>query len=161
MTGEDYAREAARVYPKSREQARRRDTEFDLVDRIHEAEDESLRQPPTPAHSFVVTLETDDFTEEKYHVYENYQRVVHHETPEDYDRESFKRFLCSSPLRHEKLISPDGRELQLGSFREYILYLFISLFCFVSPVPYPRIHVFTYSHALKRFCPLLVGVVLL
>ena len=118
VIGEDYAKEAARLYPKSREQAKRRNTEFDLVERIHECEEASLKQPPKPAHSFTVTLESNDFTEEKYLVYENYQRIVHLEKPSEISRESFKRFLCSSPLRHDSFVSPDGHERQLGSFRK-------------------------------------------
>lgn len=118
VIGADYVKEAARVYPKSREEARRRDTEFDLVERVHECEDEILKQPPKPAHSFTVTLESNEFTEEKYLVYENYQQVVHHEAPSEVDRKSFKSFLCTSPLRSEKFVSRDGKERQLGSFRK-------------------------------------------
>lgn len=90
------------------------------MERIHECEDETLKQPPKLSHSFTVTLESNEFTEEKYHVYENYQRVVHHETPSEIDRDSFTRFLCTSPIKHEKFVSPDGQERQLGSFRRYL-----------------------------------------
>ncbi|KAI0013272.1 arginine-tRNA-protein transferase [Xylariaceae sp. FL0662B] len=116
VIGDTYAREAARLYPKSREQARKRDNEFDLVERIHECESTSLRQPPAPSHTFCVTLEPDDFTEEKYRIYENYQRVVHHESPSSISREGFRNFLCSSPLKREKLTTSNGKERQLGSF---------------------------------------------
>ncbi|KAI1388872.1 arginine-tRNA-protein transferase [Hypoxylon trugodes] len=118
VIGEEYAKEAARLYPKSREQARKRDTEFDLVERIHESDSSSLKQPPEPSHTFTVTLESNKFTEEKYLVFENYQRLVHHESPSSITREGFKRFLCTSPLTPEKFTAPDGRERQLGSFHQ-------------------------------------------
>ncbi|OTA57252.1 arginyl-tRNA-protein transferase [Hypoxylon sp. EC38] len=118
VIGDAYAKEAARLYPKSREQARKRDTEFDLVERIHESEALSLKQPPAPSHVFTVTLESDDFTEEKFRVFENYQQVVHRESPSSISREGFRRFLCTSPLRKEKLTGPEGRERQLGSFHQ-------------------------------------------
>ncbi|KAH9907983.1 arginine-tRNA-protein transferase [Xylariomycetidae sp. FL2044] len=118
VIGEAYAKEAARLYPKSREQARKRDTEFDLVDRIHECESQSLTQPPEPEHAFTVTLEPATFTEEKYVVFENYQRIVHQEDRSDITRQGFKRFLCESPLKAEKLRLPDGSVRQLGSFHQ-------------------------------------------
>ncbi|XDG03390.1 hypothetical protein ABKA04_003005 [Annulohypoxylon sp. FPYF3050] len=118
IIGDAYAKEAARLYPKSREQARKRDTEFDLVERIHEAERTLLKEPPEPSHTFTVTLEPDEFTEEKFRVFENYQRIIHRESPSSISREGFKRFLCTSPIRQEKHITPDGKERQLGSFHQ-------------------------------------------
>ncbi|TGJ86828.1 hypothetical protein E0Z10_g1957 [Xylaria hypoxylon] len=118
VIGDAYAKEAARRHPKSREQARKRDTEFNLTERIHESESESLKQPPEPAHSLDVTLELDDFTEEKYVVYENYQRIVHQEPKEDISRSGFAKFLCNSPLKRETLTMSDGREKRLGSYHQ-------------------------------------------
>ncbi|KAI5928282.1 arginine-tRNA-protein transferase [Camillea tinctor] len=118
VIGDTYVKEAARRYPKSREQARKRDTEFDLVERIHESECDSLEQPPAPAHAFAVTLEPDDFTEEKYAVFENYQRIVHQEQPSDISREGFRRFLCSSPIKRESVVTESGKEKQIGSFHQ-------------------------------------------
>ncbi|KAK6955936.1 hypothetical protein Daesc_003583 [Daldinia eschscholtzii] len=97
---------------------RKRDTEFDLVERIHECESVLLKRPPEPAHTLTVTLEPDDFTEEKFRVYENYQQIVHQESPSSISRDGFKTFLCSSPLRRGKYIAPDGRERQVGSFHQ-------------------------------------------
>ncbi|KAI1480769.1 arginine-tRNA-protein transferase [Daldinia eschscholtzii] len=118
VVGDTYSKEAARLYPRSREQARKRDTEFDLVERIHECESVLLKRPPEPAHTLTVTLEPDDFTEEKFRVYENYQQIVHQESPSSISRDGFERFLCSSPLRRGKYIAPDGRERQVGSFHQ-------------------------------------------
>lgn len=118
VTGDVYTKEAARLYPRSRDQAKKRDNHFDLIERIHEAEHAHLKTPPEPAHQLVVTLEDNNFTEEKYHVYENYQRVVHKETPQDISRNGFKRFLCTSPLRHETVVTRDGRKQRLGSFHQ-------------------------------------------
>lgn len=116
VTGEPYAKEATRLRPLSRQDARKRANEFDLVQRVHEAETQQLRTPPEPAHRFDVTLEPDTFTEEKYAVFENYQRLVHHEPPHKISRGGFKRFLCNSPLKREDFVDTDGKERQLGSF---------------------------------------------
>ncbi|KAJ6441749.1 serine-rich protein [Purpureocillium lavendulum] len=118
ILGEPYMKEAARLYPRSREETKKRDNEFCLTDRIHEAEYSHLKTPPEPAHKLVVTIEQDSFTEEKYRVYDNYQKVVHKEAPEDRTRRSFKRFLCNSPLRRQTVTDPDGRKRRLGSFHQ-------------------------------------------
>ncbi|KAI0396006.1 arginine-tRNA-protein transferase [Xylariaceae sp. FL0594] len=118
VIGDEYAKEAARRYPKSREETRRREAEFNLVERIHESECEVLRQPPRPAHSLVVTLERDVFTEEKFRIFEDYQRIVHKEDPSEISRDGFRRFLCDSPLRRKTVVLPDGREKRLGSYHQ-------------------------------------------
>jgi arginine-tRNA-protein transferase len=117
VLGEDYIRESARVYPKSKQDAARRKSDFDLLERIHESESQALKTPPKPAHDFVVTLEANFFTEEKYSLYENYQRVVHHEPPRRITRSGFRSFLCSSPLkRHKENIL--GKDRLLGSYHQ-------------------------------------------
>ncbi|KFA53247.1 hypothetical protein S40293_04660 [Stachybotrys chartarum IBT 40293] len=118
IIGESYAKEAARLYPRSREQSKKRNNEFCLTERVHEAEYAQLRTPPDPAHSLEITLDEDKFTEEKYLVYANYQEVVHHEKPQDISRKSFKRFLCSSPLRRQLMEAPNGRKKKLGSYHQ-------------------------------------------
>lgn len=118
VLGDEYIKQADRLYPKSHEESRRRKQEFDLVERVHEAETHRLQTPPQPAHTFEVTLEPDVFTEEKYAVFENYQRIVHQEGASDISRDGFKRFLCDSPLRSEVLRPEDGKERQLGSFHQ-------------------------------------------
>ncbi|KAG4427348.1 hypothetical protein IFR05_017168 [Cadophora sp. M221] len=117
ILGDTYIKEAARLYPLSREQAKKRNTDFDVVDRVHECETGRLKVPPEPAHNFTVTLEPDDFTEEKYLLYSNYQKVVHHEPPQKITKHGFKNFLCSSPLLRKKEVF-DGQERQLGSYHQ-------------------------------------------
>ena len=97
---------------------RKREKEFDLIERIHEAESEFLDTPLDPAHVLTVSLEPDTFTDEKYDVFENYQRVVHQEPPEKTTPSGFKRFLCSSPLQRRIEITPDGKEKKLGSYHQ-------------------------------------------
>ncbi|KAB8290285.1 hypothetical protein EYC80_011150 [Monilinia laxa] len=117
LLGDTYTKEAARLYPKSREQAKKRNTDFDLLERIHESEQEKIQTPPEPAHSFTVTLETNEFTEEKYALFENYQRVVHHEPPSRISKHGFENFFCSSPLpRSTSTI--DGKTKRLGSYHQ-------------------------------------------
>ena len=113
ILGDSYIKEAARLHPLSREQAKRRDTEFDLVARIHEGERSILKTPPEPAHDLTVELETDDFTEEKYILFEQYQRLVHHEPPIKISERSFTNFLCNSPLQRREV---NGRKL--GSYHQ-------------------------------------------
>lgn len=117
ILGDDYIKEAARLYPKSREQAKKRNTDFDLLDRVHEGERENLKTPPEPAHVLKITLEPDNSTEEKYLLFENYQRVVHHEPPHRISRSGFKNFLCNSPLPRTKE-TIDGKERKLGSYHQ-------------------------------------------
>ncbi|KAI0156611.1 arginine-tRNA-protein transferase [Xylariaceae sp. FL1272] len=118
IMGDAYVKEAAVRHPKSREEARKRDSEFVLSERLHESESQSLKQPPEPAHAFEVTLEPDNFTEEKYLVYENYQRIVHHESASDITRSGFRRFLCNSPLKRQSLMTADGSPQRLGSYHQ-------------------------------------------
>jgi arginine-tRNA-protein transferase len=88
------------------------------VQRVHEAESKLLKTPPEPAHEFIVTLEPDTFSEEKYAIFENYQSTVHQEPPEKISRSGFKRFLCDSPIRRGTMPGPDGKVRKLGSFHQ-------------------------------------------
>jgi arginine-tRNA-protein transferase len=117
VLGDSYTKDAAKLYPLSREQAKKRNTDFDVVERVHESEKKFLKSPPDPAHGFEVTLEPNNFTEEKYAVFENYQRVVHQEPPRKISKSGFKNFLCSSPLPRSKATF-DGRERRLGSYHQ-------------------------------------------
>ncbi|TGO89597.1 hypothetical protein BPOR_0102g00200 [Botrytis porri] len=117
VLGDTYTKEAARLYPKSREQAKKCNTDFDLEERIHEGEKQKVKTPPEPAHTFTVTLETDEFTEEKYTLFENYQRIVHHEPPDRISKGGFKNFLCSSPLPRSTT-TIDDKTKHLGSYHQ-------------------------------------------
>ncbi|PTB36751.1 hypothetical protein M441DRAFT_150291 [Trichoderma asperellum CBS 433.97] len=118
VLGDNYIKQAARLYPRSRQETKKRDNEFSLTERIHEAEIGQIKTPPEPAHRWTVTLEEDNFTEEKYLVYENYQRVVHGDEPYERSPESFRRFLCGSPLQRRTMVGPDGRKRRLGSYHQ-------------------------------------------
>ncbi|KAM6482183.1 arginine-tRNA-protein transferase [Trichoderma sp. SZMC 28011] len=118
VLGEAYVKQAARLHPRSREETKKRDNEFCLTERIHEAELNRVKTPPEPAHKWEVTLEEDTFTEEKYLVYDNYQRVVHGDEPGERTRHSFERFLCNSPLQRQVMVGPDGRKRRLGSYHQ-------------------------------------------
>lgn len=73
--------------------------------------------PPNPERKFEVTLEQDTFTEEKYALFENYQRIVHREPPKSITKRGFRRFLCESPLKR-KTRDLNGREQKLGSYHQ-------------------------------------------
>ena len=97
-----------------REKKRQNNT-FDLVATVHEAEQANLKpeipKDIPPDHRFEVTLEPDTFTEEKYMLFQNYQRHVHHESDGEISRMGFQRFLCSTPLHRH-----DVDRKMLGSF---------------------------------------------
>lgn len=118
IIGPEYTHAAARLYPRTHQEARKRHNVFDLIDRIHEPEFKMLKRPPGPDHRFTVTLEPDEFTEEKYLIFENYQRIVHREGPDKISREGFKRFLCNSPLKRETVEDEDGSQRQVGSYHQ-------------------------------------------
>ncbi|KAI9738497.1 MAG: Arginyl-tRNA--protein transferase 1 [Claussenomyces sp. TS43310] len=117
ILGDDVIAKNARVRPKSREEAAKKRTQFNLLERVHESERYNLATSPVPAHDFVVTLEPDNFTEEKYAVFQNYQRLVHREPSWKISRNGFKTFLCDSPLVRESAIHV-GKERRLGSYHQ-------------------------------------------
>jgi arginine-tRNA-protein transferase len=87
------------------------------VERIHECERGTVPTPPDPTHNFVVTLEPDEFTDEKFRLFENYQRIVHREPPSRITTKGFKSFLCSSPLRRH-VVMINGRQRRLGTYHQ-------------------------------------------
>nr|POE96426.1 arginyl-trna--protein transferase 1 [Quercus suber] len=93
---------------------KKRNHVFHLARSVHESERSQLHSDLESDHNFVITLEVDNFSEEKYQLFDNYQRHVHHEGDSDITRAGFKRFLCSSPIqaRHETNGKP------LGSFHQ-------------------------------------------
>ena len=129
ILGDKYIEARERLRPKSKEEAKRYKQTFNLAERVHEAEAAALGELKNkpgkiikPAHDLVVSLESDTFTEEKYLLYENYQRIVHHDKPDGITRAGFKRFLCESPLQRttEKWTDKDGKERvkNLGSYHQ-------------------------------------------
>lgn len=118
ILGEKFITEEARLNPRSKAEAKKRDNEFVLTERIHEAERDRLKTASTPAHTLVVTLEKDDFTEEKFEVYNNYQMVVHKDKPDSRTKDGFKQFLCNSPIRRGTVVDGDGRKRKVGSFHQ-------------------------------------------
>lgn len=84
---------------------------------MHEAEADQLPPLPAPAHRFEVTLEPDDFTQEKYEVYLAYQMSVHKELESKNKPDQFRRFLCESPLER-KDHTVDGELRAMGSFHQ-------------------------------------------
>ncbi|KFY07357.1 hypothetical protein V492_07215 [Pseudogymnoascus sp. VKM F-4246] len=117
ILGDEYIKQTARLHPKTKAEAARYKQTFDLCERVHESELESLPGPTKPAHEFTVTLEPDTFTEEKYAVYENYQRIVHKEGPGDISKRGFRNFLCSSHVKRSTQ-TVNGREKKLGSYHQ-------------------------------------------
>ncbi|TQS35954.1 hypothetical protein Golomagni_03609 [Golovinomyces magnicellulatus] len=117
MIGQRYLQAAARLYPLTREQAKMRKQYFNLIERIHESEVCEQKGSLHHDHSFVVTLEESNFSEEKYCLYENYQRVVHRQSSKSIDRNTFTSFLCDSPVRN-KLSNTHIYDQQIGTYHQ-------------------------------------------
>lgn len=117
VLGDTYTKEAARLYPLSKEEKARLKNAFDLFREIHRAEIQNVKQPPEPAHRFEVTLEPAEATREKYELFANYQRNVHKEKEHEISMSGFKRFLCESPLQRTSR-QVDGKEQLLGSYHQ-------------------------------------------
>lgn len=92
---------------------KREKTGFDYVSAVHESELGNLKPGVEPAHRFEVKLERDSFTEEKYELFDAYQRHVHHEGDTEISRAGFRRFLCSTPLHRH-----DEGAFKTGSFHQ-------------------------------------------
>ncbi|KAL8721528.1 MAG: hypothetical protein Q9225_001827 [Loekoesia sp. 1 TL-2023] len=101
-----------------------RKNNFDFRAAVHEPEshrikrpvDPRTKEPIGPAHEFEVILEPDTYTEEKYILFENYQRHVHKESPSDITKNGFKRFLCSGLGQSSQ--RTNGVEQKLGSYHQ-------------------------------------------
>lgn len=117
VLGDSYIKESARLRPKTRAGAARRKCEFDLLERVHECELHSVETPPEPAHELSVTLESNAYTEEKFVLFENYQRIVHKESPNRITKAGFRSFLCTSPLK-PVTTQVSGHTRRLGSYHQ-------------------------------------------
>ncbi|THY73138.1 arginine-tRNA-protein transferase 1 [Aureobasidium pullulans] len=116
VLGEEYIKETAKRFPKTKEEKARQRNGFDLLQTVHEAENDKLK-PVEPAHRFEVTLEPDDCTEEKFQLYKNYQIHVHHDEPGEVTKKGFERFLCKSPIIRET-VKKNSKEQRLGSYHQ-------------------------------------------
>ncbi|KAK4506957.1 hypothetical protein PRZ48_000690 [Zasmidium cellare] len=114
VLGEKYIKEVEKKFPKTKEEKKRLNNSFDLLSTVHESEESNLKPDITPEHTLSVTIEPDRFTEEKFALFDNYQRHVHHEGDGDVSRPGFKRFLCGSPL----LRRTDSTGKRLGSYHQ-------------------------------------------
>ncbi|KAF2447350.1 arginine-tRNA-protein transferase 1 [Karstenula rhodostoma CBS 690.94] len=117
VLGDEYSKEAAKLYPKSKADKAKQRNGFDLPGAVHESEYANTKRPPEPAHRFEVTLEEGKFTKEKYELFHNYQQHVHHEKPSEISQSGFKRFLCESPLQR-RTAQVNGKTQQLGSYHQ-------------------------------------------
>jgi arginine-tRNA-protein transferase len=117
VLGEDYKKAAAKLYPVSKEEKARLRNGFDILQELHRADIGNVKQPPEPLHRFEVTLETADFTTEKFELFRNYQQHVHKEKSSEISQSGFKRFLCTSPLQRTTR-QVNGKPQQLGSYHQ-------------------------------------------
>lgn len=60
----------------------------------------------------------DDTDLRRYALFEIYQRHVHHEAPWQISPDGFRRFLCTSPLKHTTIQRANGELQPLGSFHQ-------------------------------------------
>ncbi|KAH8106110.1 arginine-tRNA-protein transferase [Cristinia sonorae] len=102
-------------------QASQKVAAFELESAIHAAEEDFLKPDSTAVHKFEVTLEPSSFTEEKFALYQSYQREIHREEKEK-NPSSFKRFLVESPLVSEDIAythpPPAHLPRQYGSYHQ-------------------------------------------
>ncbi|RVD82272.1 uncharacterized protein DFL_006704 [Arthrobotrys flagrans] len=109
--GIDYKRDQAQKYPISRQEKRRkRLARFNVVEKVHESEYATMkaRNPLEPAHKFEIVLEENNFTEEKYKLFEHYQKKVHNDEASE---SGFKRFLCANPFKPRYSVDEKGRNI--------------------------------------------------
>lgn len=76
----------------STRQTGRKNSQFSLLEAIHEAEENSNEG------EFKIKLDRAKFTEERYQLFRHYQMHVHNEGEDEIDRKQFKRFLCENPF---------------------------------------------------------------
>ncbi|KAF1358940.1 arginine-tRNA-protein transferase 1 [Lizonia empirigonia] len=117
VLGEEYKKGAAKLYPVSKEEKARLKNGFNLLQEVHRADLDNVKQPPEPAHQFEVTLEPADFSVEKFELFRDYQSHVHREQPSEISQSGFKRFLCTSPLQCTTR-QVDEKSQKLGSYHQ-------------------------------------------
>ncbi|KAF3914280.1 hypothetical protein AA313_de0210378 [Arthrobotrys entomopaga] len=138
MLGTEYKREQAQKYPTprqyvdapyaeswkiptpannpDREKKRKRSAGFDLLERVHEPEHDTLKQknPLEPAHKLEIRLEPNTFTEEKYKLFEHYQKAIHKD--DNVSESGFRRFLCNNPFKPRYSVDEKGR--RIGAYHQ-------------------------------------------
>ncbi|KAH9843904.1 arginine-tRNA-protein transferase [Rhodofomes roseus] len=103
-TNEEAFDEATSIPKKgSPHKGKKTETAFSLTQEIH-ASEHDFCTCKSPKHRFEVTLEPSSFTDEKFDLYQSYQRNIHCE--EDKMPSSFKRFLVETPLQRETIPYP-------------------------------------------------------
>lgn len=116
VLGDTYASAYAKLYPRSKTEKRASKEQFDLVSAVHSCEtDHIAHAEPKPEHAFTVHLESDAYTEEKFAIFEKYQRVVHKEDAYSITRSGFKQFLCSSPISYQEPVTVSSRQALTAS----------------------------------------------
>ncbi|KZT12812.1 uncharacterized protein LAESUDRAFT_733408 [Laetiporus sulphureus 93-53] len=92
---------------------------FFLPKAIHSSE-RTFCSDETSKHQFEVTLEPSSYTEEKFALYQNYQKEIHHE--DEKAPSSFRRFLVETPLHREPIhysgTRPDHLPGEYGSYHQ-------------------------------------------
>ncbi|EMD40631.1 hypothetical protein CERSUDRAFT_111211 [Gelatoporia subvermispora B] len=92
---------------------------FELVTSIH-ASEKSFVMEDVPKHEFEVTLEPASYTDEKFALYQSYQKEIHHE--QEKTPGGFKRFLVETPLISSPITysgdPPDHLPATYGSYHQ-------------------------------------------
>ncbi|KAJ3573884.1 hypothetical protein NP233_g2158 [Leucocoprinus birnbaumii] len=132
-----------KVKSKGKEQA------FNLIKAMHAAE-ATFASEEHPAHKFEIELEPASFTEEKYALFDKYQRDIHHDfksTPRGFERFLSKNIPYSSP-------PPDHLPRKYGSYHQlYRLDGTLIAMAVLDILPYCVSSVyFIYDKAWEQFC---------
>ncbi|KAK7695493.1 hypothetical protein QCA50_000129 [Cerrena zonata] len=97
----------------------KKEAPFALTVDLHASESRTI-QDGSVKHKFEVTLEHSSFTEEKFDLFEIYQKDIHHE--DDKDPDGFNRFLVETPLHYEAIpypgTKPDHLPSEYGSYHQ-------------------------------------------
>jgi len=92
--------------------------EFSLQAAIHESERKFIKGQAS-IHNFEVTLEPSTYTDEKYSLFQLYQKTIH---KDDSSKSGFERFLVESPLKPEPIpypaTPPDHLPASYGSYHQ-------------------------------------------
>ena len=75
--------------------------------------DGKTKRPIEPAHKLEINLEPDNYTEEKFALFEQYQRLVHKEPPSRISQNGFRSFLCGG--LDQAVYEDDGIARRIGS----------------------------------------------